>query len=291
MKIQAPSKKIISLIIVCLAIIIGILVVNRKDAFTGNSSLSYEVKDINTYNTDNASTTDSQSLNDLLGITDQASNSTDSADASSTNVSDLLARSLLSGLVSLSQNGDTSSDSEQNLATGLADQASQTFTYTEYTPDNLKIVSAPTKDSITFYASAVADVQNNILIGLANESADPANIKLKNITKVYKNAADTLYDLPVPIDLAASAINIINNYSIVSSVYADLDNSSKDPVLATIALKYFQDAAKSQRNNIIAMANYFRDNGIIFSSDDTGSYWNDFVTSNNVSTSSTIISQ
>ena len=143
----------------------------------------------------------------------------------------------------------------------------------------MKLISVPTKEEISFFASSLATIQNSMLNDLAKESSDPANVKLEKVAKVYENAAQSVYDLSVPIDIASYDLDIVNNYSIVASSYTDLNNADSDPVMATIALKYFQDAEKSQRGDVEAMANYFQDNGIIFSSDEAGSYWNQFVTS------------
>ena len=118
MVIQKPSKKIISLLIVCLAIIGGILIVNRKIT-PSKASLSYSVTDINTFNSANAEDNSSQNLDNLLGVSD--STSTDATDTA--NTSDLVARSLFSGYKSLSESGDTSADSQQVLATNCCSAA------------------------------------------------------------------------------------------------------------------------------------------------------------------------
>ncbi|MEI8337832.1 MAG: hypothetical protein WCF92_01645 [bacterium] len=273
-KFTKPSRKIISLIIVVVALISSILFIKYGGGNIGNpSSLTYSVTDINSFNEKNQ-TNDTQSLNDLLGIGD--STSTDTTD--NANTSDLVSRSLYAGYLSLSQNGDSSADSQKSLASGIASQAVQAFTYDTFSPENLKIISSPSKEEIKFYATSLATIQNNILADMAKESSLSKNIQLTKISQIYKNAAKNVYDLPVPVDIANSSLNIANNYNIVSSVYNNLANADKDPVTATISLKYFQQAEVAQRPSINALANYFQDSGIIFTSDDVGIYWNQFVT-------------
>ena len=271
-----PSKKIVSLLIVVAAIISSILVIKyRQDHPFIPSSLSYSVTDINTFNSANGQDADSQNLANLLsGYNSTSSDATDTA-----NTSDLVARSLFAGYQSLSDNGDSSNDSQQNLASGIAAQVAQSFTYQTYSPQTLKVISVPTKEEIRFFASSLATIQNNILNQIANTGSDQASVKLKKAAGIYKNAADSIYDLPVPIDIANSVIDIVDNYSIVSAVYTDLNNADNDPVMATIAIKYFQQAEQSQRADVAALANYFKDSGIIFTSDDIGNYWTEFQTS------------
>ena len=270
-----PSKKIISLLIVVVAIIGSILVIKYKQEHPSTpSSLSYSVTDINSFNSANGQDPATQNLNNILSTY----NSTSSDATDTANVSDLVARSLYAGYQSLQQSNDTSSDSQQSLAAGIAAQATQSFTYQPYSLQNLKVISMPTKEEISSFASSLAIIQNNILSEIAGTNSDQSNIKLEKVSKIYKNAADNVNDLQVPVDVANTVIDIINNYSIVSSVYADLGNADKDPVIATVAIKYFQQAEQSQKTDVSAIANYFRDSGIIFTSDDAGSYWSQFVT-------------
>lgn len=270
--------------IVAAAIISGILIVKYSQADgTPLPSLSYSITDITSYNSAHGQDDNSQNLNNLLGI--GSSTSSDATDTA--NTSDLVSRSLFAGYESLQQNGDTSSDSQQNLATSIATQAAQSFTYKPYSAQNLKIISAPTKDQISFFATSLATTQNNILNGIAASDSGQASARLVEASKIYKNAADTIYDLPVPVDIVNSVIDIVNNYSIVSAAYADLNNADKDPVTATVAIKYLQQAEQSQREDVSALANYFQDSGTIFTSDDVGSYWNQFVTNQSVGTANT----
>ena len=270
-----PSKKIISVLIVVVAIIGSILVIKYKQEHPSTpSSLSYSVTDINSFNSANGQDPATQNLNNILSTY----NSTSSDATDTANVSDLVARSLYAGYQSLQQSNDTSSDSQQSLAAGIAAQATQSFTYQPYSLQNLKVISMPTKEEISSFASSLAIIQNNILSEIAGTNSDQSNIKLEKVSKIYKNAADNVNDLQVPVDVANTVIDIINNYSIVSSVYADLGNADKDPVIATVAIKYFQQAEQSQKTDVSAIANYFRDSGIIFTSDDAGSYWSQFVT-------------
>lgn len=270
-----PSKKIISLLIVVVAIIGSILVIKYKQEHPSTpSSLSYSVTDINSFNSANGQDPATQNLNNILSTY----NSTSSDATDTANVSDLVARSLYAGYQSLQQSNDTSSDSQQSLAAGIAAQATQSFTYQPYSLQNLKVISMPTKEEISSFASSLAIIQNNILSEIAGTNSDQSNIKLEKVSKIYKNAADNVNDLQVPVDVANTVIDIINNYSIVSSVYADLGNADKDPVIATVAIKYFQQAEQSQKTDVSAIANYFRDSGIIFTSDDVGSYWGQFTT-------------
>ena len=274
--IQKPSKKIVSLIIVVLAIISGILIIKYGQGKTTKSpSLSYEVTDINTYNSSNAPSNDSQNLNDLLGITDTSS-STEATDTA--NASDLVARSLYAGYLSLADKGDTSSDSQQSLALGIASQVANSFVYKVYPKENLKTITSPTKTEISFFASSLATIQNNILTDLAAEAMNNKKLDLHKVSQIYKNAASNVNDIPVPIDIANSDLDIINNYSIVSASYDYLDKGDSNPVMATMAIKYLQDAEKSQRMDVSALANYFKYSDIIFTSDDIGSYWGQFVT-------------
>ncbi len=268
-----PSKKIVSLLIVVVAIIASILVIKYKQdhPFTP-SSLSYSVTDINTFNSANGEDAATQNLNNLLGI----DNSTSSDVTGTGNVSDLVAKSLYTGVESLSQSGDTSADSQQSLVSGIAAAAAKNFTYKIYTAENLKLLSLPTKENVKFFASAVASIQNNILAGMAKESSGSGNVKLENIAKIYNNAAKSVYDLPVPVDIANTTLGIVNNYSIAASVYNTLANADQDPVKAATALGYLQQANQYQTDYVNTLARYFKYSGIIFTNDEVGSYWNDF---------------
>ncbi|MFA6463755.1 MAG: hypothetical protein WCV55_01990 [Candidatus Paceibacterota bacterium] len=271
-KFTKPSKKIVALLIIVVSIIAGILILKYKQNIKAfiPPSLTYSVTDINTYNREQS--TDSQYLNNLLGIENASStNATDTA-----NTSDLVSRSLYAGYLALSQSGDTSADSQQSLAKEIASKAAQSFTYETYSAENLKFISTPTKENVKFFASSLASIQNNILMGMAKESVDQNNVKLKNIAQIYRDAAKNVYDLLIPIDIAESTLGIVNNYSIVASVYDALAVADSDPVQATIAIGYLQQANSSQTKYVNNLANYFKYSGIIFTSDEVGRYWNDF---------------
>lgn len=284
-KFTKPSKKIASLLIVVVAIISGILIIKYGQSHKPSAgSLSYSVTDITSFNAKNDPNSDQTQLDNIISATNPAytDDATDTA-----NASDLVARSLYSGYMSLSNSGDTSSDSAQNLATGIASAATQSFSYDVYSSDNLKIIASPSKDQIKSFATSLATIQNNIFTGLQNEDSKSGNVNLKNVSQIYKNAASNIYDLAVPVDIANPVLEIINNYSMIASVYVALDNGDKDPVTAAVALKYWQDASNSQNGYLDDLAKYFNYSGIIFTSDEIGSYWNsDFSASSSPDTSS-----
>ncbi len=274
-KVKKPSKKIIALLIICLAIIASLLIITRKTLPIAAPALGYKIEDIQTYNSEHDNDQDSQELQNLLG---NASSTDDSADASSTNTSDLVARSLYAGYLQLSQNNDTSDQSKIDLTQSIVSQAAQNFAYTQFSPGNMNIVSDPNQQSIQFFASSLASIQEEILAGMVSESQKPGAINLSNISNIYTKAAQDVYNLPTPVDLSSTALDIANNYNITAAFYMDLYNEKKDPVTVEIAIKYFETAAANQTSDLNAIADYLKQSGIIFSPDEIGNYWSNFGT-------------
>jgi len=183
-------------------------------------------------------------------------------------ISEEVSKNLFANAVFLSNNDSLTEDNVNTLVDNLIGSVQNTFTYKEYLPSNLKIAPYTNKDSIRFYASVFANLQ----LGLLDELSTTQ--EMKALGDIYIKHASDLYALDTPAEVSSIVIQIINNFSKVSSVFYALDKQSEDPLKLPLAVKAYQETSIEQPILIQKIAEFLDKNDIINSLDEsTSNYW------------------
>lgn len=96
---------------------------------------------------------------------------------------------------------------------------------------------------------------------------------LNKIAKAYETLAKDLSILNVPDSLINNHVRILNNLDQSSEAFQIIANSESDPVKAAMALKTYQSLANEQPILFTTVATYLRRSGIIFDDPQVNSLW------------------
>ena len=180
-------------------------------------------------------------------------------------------KSLLTASYSL-KNGNSGETVEEATAK-LTSIAEKSFTFKKYNFADLRSINTVSNENLRFYGSAFATVQVTLLTDMAkNQQAIATNLKI--LGDIYAKAAKNLSEISVPSDVLSIHLKIINNYSTVASAYYAFEEYRENPIKATVAIQAFSDASENHENEVKTIASYLQQNGIIYSSQEVGGYWN-----------------
>lgn len=278
-----PSQKIIVLAVIA-GLFITALVVNKFWKSGENSSLqnigysttaSKVTGDIAATDLNENGTPDWREM--LLSSTEE--NTASSTDNEPKTLTESVARDLFATTVYLTQNGQTELGEGDQAAVidGLIGKLQNAFVYKQYTADGLKIGQVDTTESVRTYATTLAAFQVNLILEM-QESASSLQRDIGLLGDIYAKHAEYLYAIKVPSPLAETHLKIVNNFSKSSAAFAAFKREKEDPILVPLALRSYQDASTEQELYLRQLAQYFRDNGIMFTQNEIGAYWDAFTT-------------
>lgn len=185
-----------------------------------------------------------------------------------TTISEEVSKNLFANAVYLSNNDGITDENINTLVDNLIQGVQSDFIFKEYMLSNLPLIQRPTQDDLRFFASTLATLQMQLLNNLA------VNTGPENISKVYNDYAQNLYELKTPLEIADTEIKIINNFSKVSAAFDVFSKQSEDPLKLPLAVRAYQEAADEQESLIIKIGEYLNKNGIIDLLDDNSrNYW------------------
>ncbi|MES2223998.1 MAG: hypothetical protein V4469_03665 [Patescibacteria group bacterium] len=208
----------------------------------------------------------------IAGPNDKLDNSklSKTSDESTTTptISEQISKNLFANAVYLSNNDSMTSDNVDTLVGNLVNGVQNNFTFKEYLANNLPITVHATTDDIRFFASVFATLQMQLLNNLSTNS-DP-----EALAKIYGDHAQSLYETKTPSDIADTELQVINNFSEVSSAFDAFSKQEQDPFKLPLAVKAYQDAGSTQSDLVIKIGEYLNKNGIIDLLDDNArNYW------------------
>ena len=94
--------------------------------------------------------------------------------------------------------------------------------------------------------------------------------------EIYAKQAVDLYSLDVPKSLVDIHTELTNNFSKAAAVFEVIKNEKTDPLKLPFAIKTYQEIIASQPVLLRQIAQFIKDNGIIFTNGETGRYWEAF---------------
>ncbi len=208
-------------------------------------------------------------------VSDNNLDSDESSNINSKNtISSEVSKNLLTRLMTLKQNDTLTPENKQALINDLTQFTMGSFTYKKYTKDSMLFIENPTPEEIKVYASNFATIQDDLLTSIARKG-NAIMQDTRVLSEIYENSAKKMSEIAIPRILADVHLNVVNNYSAASkAIEASSDDS--DPAKKAVAIGAYQNATANQEQSINILANYFKQSGIIFTSDQAGNYWNNF---------------
>lgn len=200
---------------------------------------------------------------------------TTGTDSEPATLSEGIARSLFANTVYLSNNDQMTDENKNALVSDFVNQIANSFSFKEYPANGLSYTSAQDPETIKAYASKFATLQVGMILQMQiNVSAIQNDISV--MAKIYEKEADDLYRLKVPQEIADTHLQVINNFSKAAAAFRAIVNQKTDPLQVPIAISVYQAAAAEQDTLMLQIAQFIKANGIIFSKDEIGGYWNAF---------------
>lgn len=203
-----------------------------------------------------------------------------------TNLTTILSKQVFSNFMVLNQSGDLNAQTINDLTDQLSSQIiDKVPTAKVYTVADLHIISNPTKEDIKNYGNIFYAIrnkyQNAYIRGIIApdspllDTTDNGTINTYILMgSLYEKIVTDLLQVPVPVSAVSLHLEIINNYSGSAFGLKQFENLNADPVAAVGGLNIYGKNSDMEELIIKKIANYLRENGIIFSTSDPGYGWN-----------------
>ncbi len=212
----------------------------------------------------------------IPGPNDQDSNAmfaTTTKSSEPESVSDTVARNLFANAVYMSNSGEITEESKQSLVNDLISGIQKSFTFKEYPANGLVTITDENQDKLRFYASSFATLQVGMILQM-QKNISKIESDMGVLGEIYSKQASDLYALQVPASIKDIHLQIVNNYSKGEAVFEAVANEKKDPMKLPFAMKVYQEIIVAQPALVRQIAQYIKNNGIIFTSNEVGGYWN-----------------
>jgi len=190
-------------------------------------------------------------------------------------ISDQWSQNLIGNFLNNINNPEFTPEVNQELFTKLVEDVDTiTDIKTSFKLESVKTFAFDT-ELVKEYGNSLALINEDYIKKLTETKNEDPKVYLNNITKIYYSTAELVMALDVPESLAEIHLEMANNLIKVGEAISTMNNKSqKDPLLALFSIQNYNEAAESQIQMYTAISEYFKDNGIIFESNDPGNIWN-----------------
>lgn len=190
-------------------------------------------------------------------------------------LSDQWSQNLIGNFLNNINNPEFTPEASQELFTKLVTDVD---TMTDVKID-LKLEDVKTfdfnEDQVKEYGNSLAIINADYIKKLTETKNGDSKTYLNNISEVYYSTANLIMQLDVPAPLAAIHLEMAKNLIQVGESISTINNKSQtDPLLALFSIQNYNEAAESQTRMYTTVSKYFKDNGIIFESNEPGNIWN-----------------
>lgn len=208
--------------------------------------------------------------------------------ATSDNVTDTVARTLLINLSNAKAQGLGSDiPTQDELIADAAAKISQERGVAVYAQTDLTLIP-DSKPILRSYGNSVMLILQNhpkanmtrtlYLISTAGETGDASTLnELGSIGAEYKALAKDLAALPVPQTLSPLHLSVINDFARMGATFSDMQTILTDPLRGLGGLQLYQSLSGETSRVFTSIATIFSKNGILFNKDEPGVTWNSLV--------------
>jgi hypothetical protein len=209
--------------------------------------------------------------------------------ATSDNLTDTVARTLLINLSNAKAQGlgDDIPTQDQLIADAVA-KINERPAKIVYANADLTISGDNSAKALAAYGNAFMQVVKEhpgasygtviYIVATSTDNGDPKRLSpLKGIGAEYAALAKALAGISVPSTLAPLHLTIVNNFEKMAEAVADLQKLYDDPLRGLAAFQLFDALNQETLRLFINIAQEFSQNGILFNNDDPGQAWSALV--------------
>jgi hypothetical protein len=271
-----PSKKIISVGIICVGAIISVVVFTKKPfiSLATNTSPIETTGNAIIYDTNDwQRILDKRDTGTTTDITRSASAKTYENEGTQT---DQIAKDFLSQYLALKQNNrEVTAEEATIIAQNTLNSAEYTDTgAVQYTAKNIVISDDTSKESAQKYMNAGIAMLNTYsnakykneltILDQATKSGKESDLKqLDPIIKNYKGMIAESLSMPVPKDAVTAHLEMVNAISNVLSSAEGMRVTFSDPVRSFASVSRYKQYVLGVNNALIGLSNYFKTKGLI----------------------------
>ncbi len=200
------------------------------------------------------------------------------------NTTDDLGRDLFAEYLSLKREGSVNPFMINQVADRLSAEYVPQVSISQVSPEELRVV----EDSdvvLRSFGNSVASIKNkytNIYLenpftqddfGGASLGPD-SKAKMLYISDLYAGMAQEMRALAVPRSFTQTHAQLISSYIISSEGFREFALLEENPIEAMFGIQKHSEAVDLEEDALINMQLLFQANGILFTSSESGSYWN-----------------
>lgn len=200
---------------------------------------------------------------------------------SSENLTESISKDLFAQYIELKKSGGYSSAGVENIAYGITNIITEKTTAKVFTEKDLIINEITDSNTVRIYANSLSKIRNTyfalnrsdqfVFNGFEDESFMN---KILQTSKHYNNMVREISSLSVPRGLIPSHLALLNNYADSEQALKLFSGIETDPARSLQGINTYLQLQNQEQVILKNIAEYLRQNGIIFLSDEAGSFWN-----------------
>lgn len=271
--LKLPSKKVLSFLIITIAMVVAIIIAFGQDKSSKMIDLANNLVAGDKIKI--AENPDWQTELQKISFSELSESS-----SSTETVTDTVSRTLIANYLALKQSGNLNGESAQKLVDQTVDYLQKNSTPNKIT--RLNIIEDDGLSSMANYGHNLGEIAKKktmtqmsedfklILQTIQNEAAEEA--ALNETILSYKEIIVDLQTMPVPKTFAKAHLDIINGVNGMTSALEELKQSSRDPFRGLAALQIYQQNMTLVYQAIVAIANFLKQNGLSYEQNSGGYY-------------------
>lgn len=200
---------------------------------------------------------------------------------SSDNLTESISKDLFAQYIELKKSGAYSSAGVEDIAYGITNRLTESSLDKVFTEKDLLINETTDSNTVKTYANSLAKIRDTyfalnrsdqfVFSGFEDESF--LN-KILQTSKHYGEMTKEISSLPVPRGLVPSHLALLNNYANSEKSLKLFSVIDDDPARSLQGINAYLQLQNQEQVILKNIAEYLRQNGIIFLSSENGSFWN-----------------
>ncbi len=212
----------------------------------------------------------------LIAYKDLFKNKADTSDFTPGTLTDKASVDLFSEYLLLKKKGILKPEDETVLVNKISQNVVKEASLKNiYTKDMLNSVPS-NKQSITAYGERYAQIALSAYTQM-NTYKNYADVAyFKQLSLEYKKFSEEVLAMSVPDVFVDVHLPLVNQLSKTSVFFETMAQTDSDPLTSIVILAQYQAAEVGERDVYITLANYFKNNDILFDIESTKNFWKQF---------------
>lgn len=191
-------------------------------------------------------------------------------------VTDKMSIKLFSDYITLKKQGVLSAEDESKLVDNISQEVLKQASLKDiYLPTSIYTVNS-TSDTVEVYGDRLAQVSLSNLYRMDNIVKFNESTYLGQIGKEYKAYAEELKGISVPTIMAEAHLQLMNYLYKTGVFYESLSKADEDPLTSVVIMNQYKELPVDDVALYTAIAQSFKNNGIIFDTESTINFWQKF---------------